>query len=51
MQDMRSLTKASDSVKSTGDSDSSLKNGAILKGNLEFLELALVLGDLAVNIG
>ena len=48
---MRSLTKASDSVKSTGDSDSSLKNGAILKGHLEFLELALVLGDLAVNIG
>jgi hypothetical protein len=47
---MRSLAKAFDIVKNTGDRDSSLQNGAILKGHLEFLELALVLGDLAVNI-
>jgi hypothetical protein len=34
-----------------GNRDSSVKNGAILKGHLKSLELALVLGDLAINIG
>ena len=47
---MRLLTEAFDVVKNTGDCDSGLETAAILKSHLEFLELALVLGDLAVNI-
>ena len=39
---MRSLAKAFDIVKNTGDRDSSLNNGATLKRHLELLELALI---------
>ena len=48
---MKLLTEAFDVVKNTGDCDSGLETAAILKSDLEFLELALVLGNLSVNVG
>src|ERR1700691_4056974 len=47
---MRLLTEAFDIVKNTGDCDSGLETAAILKSHLEFLELALILVNLSVNV-
>jgi hypothetical protein len=47
---MGSLTEAVDIVKNTGNRDSGLEGGAILKSHLEILEVALVLGDLAIDV-
>jgi hypothetical protein len=47
---MRSLTKTIEIVENAGDGDPGMKDGAILKSHLEFLELVLVLFDPAINI-
>ena len=47
---MRFLTKTIEIAEHAGDDDLGLKNGTTLKSRLEFVELVLVLFDLAINV-
>ena len=47
---MRFLTKTIEIAEHAGDDDLGLKNGTILKSWLEFVELVLVLFDLAISV-